>query len=182
MRLRGWQRLRRPLLKTSVAACLLSLAVWIASFSFCLSIIRPTVCFFSVGGGFELKWYYAAPDWMNRRTTSANFHDRVLSWLVPDRRTPSIKAIVDSVPYFPEESDPNRNAMWLAVRVPAIRVVLPFWLPFSLSAAGVFLSWRIRRPRPGHCTVCYYNFTGNISGICPECGTAIRGVDGLQAG
>ena len=25
----------------------------------------------------------------------------------------------------------------------------------------------------GHCKVCDYNLTGNVSGICPECGTAI---------
>jgi len=27
--------------------------------------------------------------------------------------------------------------------------------------------------RPGHCAHCDYNLTGNVSGICPECGTAI---------
>ncbi len=26
---------------------------------------------------------------------------------------------------------------------------------------------------PGHCQTCGYNLTGNVSGICPECGTRI---------
>jgi len=29
-----------------------------------------------------------------------------------------------------------------------------------------------RRHRSGHCLRCGYNLTGNISGVCPECGTA----------
>jgi len=28
-------------------------------------------------------------------------------------------------------------------------------------------------PTPGHCVECAYDLTGNISGICPECGTPI---------
>ena len=37
-----------------------------------------------------------------------------------------------------------------------------------------FLKWK-RRPRypVGHCQVCGYNLFGNVSGICPECGSAI---------
>lgn len=31
---------------------------------------------------------------------------------------------------------------------------------------------RFRNPT-GHCEVCCYNLTGNVSGICPECGTRI---------
>jgi len=30
-----------------------------------------------------------------------------------------------------------------------------------------------RRPRPGRCTACDYDLTGNVSGRCPECGAAI---------
>ncbi len=28
-------------------------------------------------------------------------------------------------------------------------------------------------PPPGHCRQCGYNLTGNVSGVCPECGTKI---------
>jgi hypothetical protein len=29
------------------------------------------------------------------------------------------------------------------------------------------------RRQPGHCKDCGYNLTGNVSGVCPECGTEI---------
>ena len=29
------------------------------------------------------------------------------------------------------------------------------------------------KPPPGHCTICGYNLTGNVSGICSECGTPV---------
>ncbi len=35
-----------------------------------------------------------------------------------------------------------------------------------LRAAGR----RLRRKPPGHCRKCGYNLTGNVSGVCPECG------------
>ena len=42
------------------------------------------------------------------------------------------------------------------------------------------LAWRrytglMKRYPPGVCECCAYNLTGNISGVCPECGTPIRG-------
>ena len=35
---------------------------------------------------------------------------------------------------------------------------------------------RERRPfyPPGHCQKCGYNLIGNVSGVCPECGTKIE--------
>ncbi len=30
-------------------------------------------------------------------------------------------------------------------------------------------------PQPGHCRNCGYNLTGNVSGVCPECGERIAG-------
>jgi hypothetical protein len=34
--------------------------------------------------------------------------------------------------------------------------------------------WRLKRPiPPGHCKTCRYNLTGNVSGVCPECGTPV---------
>jgi len=53
--------------------------------------------------------------------------------------------------------------------------IVPFWTLLGVSAApGVVLLWRHRRRRlPGFCRKCGYNLTGNVSGICPECGTPI---------
>jgi hypothetical protein len=55
------------------------------------------------------------------------------------------------------------------------RINLPLWLPMSLIAVPTLWSyWRCRvRERRGHCGKCRYDLTGNVSGICPECGTPI---------
>lgn len=38
----------------------------------------------------------------------------------------------------------------------------------------VVITLRPRRRRPGEwCVYCNYNLTGNVSGVCPECGTAV---------
>ncbi len=53
------------------------------------------------------------------------------------------------------------------------RVTLPLWLPLVLVAIPTaFLWWRDRPPKPGRCP-CGYDLTGNVSGTCPECGTAL---------
>jgi hypothetical protein len=51
-------------------------------------------------------------------------------------------------------------------------LILPLWLPIVLvGLPTAWLSWRDRRRiPPGHCRKCGYNLTGNVSGVCPECG------------
>lgn len=43
---------------------------------------------------------------------------------------------------------------------------------FMLIIAPLMLLFR-RRTRPGHCRQCDYDLTGNVSGVCPECGTRV---------
>jgi len=54
---------------------------------------------------------------------------------------------------------------------------VPLWFIACLFAIGPAI-WlrphlRARLHLPGHCVKCAYNLTGNVSGICPECGTAV---------
>jgi hypothetical protein len=51
-------------------------------------------------------------------------------------------------------------------------LVIPFWLLSSaLAIPTTFLWWRDRKRFPaGHCQTCGYDLTGNVSGVCPECG------------
>lgn len=57
------------------------------------------------------------------------------------------------------------------------RGFIPLWLPFlAIATPTALLWWRDRRPKrypPGCCRQCGYDLTGNMSGRCPECGTAI---------
>ena len=59
-------------------------------------------------------------------------------------------------------------------------VAVPCWFLCTLTAIlpAIWL-WRRNRHRPAtgdgmpHCAKCDYSLTGNVSGICPECGTPI---------
>jgi hypothetical protein len=52
---------------------------------------------------------------------------------------------------------------------------IPFWMPMTLIAVPTLWSyWRAReRSKRGRCRECLYDLAGNVSGICPECGTPI---------
>ena len=60
-------------------------------------------------------------------------------------------------------------------------VFIPLWAFFCLvGVPTAALFWRDRRrPKPGHCRKCGYDLTGNVSGVCPECGRACE-VDGRE--
>lgn len=55
------------------------------------------------------------------------------------------------------------------------RAYLPLWFPFTLLFCATGLLWYLGRRRhlSGHCQKCGYDLTGNVSGRCPECGTAV---------
>ena len=51
---------------------------------------------------------------------------------------------------------------------------VPHWFVLLILAVPMaYLWWRDRRPPPGHCRACGYDLTGNVSGICPECGEKV---------
>jgi hypothetical protein len=56
-------------------------------------------------------------------------------------------------------------------------VCAPVWFLFALALVPLLYhvtkTWLFRRIPPGHCQKCGYNLTGNVSGICPECGERI---------
>jgi len=67
--------------------------------------------------------------------------------------------------------------LFLGLYLPSMsngHLVVPVWL--LLVAVGfptAILWWHGRRPKAGFCKVCKYDLTGNVSGTCPECGTAV---------
>ena len=59
-----------------------------------------------------------------------------------------------------------------------IHVTIPLWFPVLVFAALPMVWVRSarqqrRRRSAGLCPACAYNLTGNTSGVCPECGTAV---------
>lgn len=70
----------------------------------------------------------------------------------------------------------------------SLMVVIPLWLPgvALVVVAGVPLVLCVRRVRRrrrlGECLECGYNLTHNVSGICPECGGAVRESQSSGAG
>jgi hypothetical protein len=76
---------------------------------------------------------------------------------------------------------PVRANRWLPAHAPSTGgmgwwISIPLWIPFLISATPTgYLFWLGRRRiPPGHCRKCGYNLTGNVSGVCPECGERIR--------
>lgn len=61
----------------------------------------------------------------------------------------------------------SRTGRWEAIRV-------PLWMVYSAALTPTLsLFWRYRRLPSGFCQNCSYDLTGNISGVCPECGVAV---------
>ncbi len=55
-----------------------------------------------------------------------------------------------------------------------VAVVVPLWIPFLAIALPTYILWRRdRRHPPGHCQECGYDLTGNVTGVCSECGVRI---------
>ena len=52
--------------------------------------------------------------------------------------------------------------------------ILPVWWFIRFPGCWFVRNFQLRRPFPaGCCHRCGYNLTGNVSGICPECGTPV---------
>ena len=67
----------------------------------------------------------------------------------------------------------GQNGDGWRIFVPVIYLVVGFAAyPVLLIAYSLILRFRSRQP--GFCRTCSYDLTGNESGTCPECGTAIE--------
>ena len=62
-------------------------------------------------------------------------------------------------------------------------LLIPLWIPFAIIVLPTaYLFWRDRCRIPsGHCQKCGYDLTGNVSGVCPECGEKVD-VQGVPKG
>ncbi|HEX4796979.1 MAG TPA: hypothetical protein VH370_24525 [Humisphaera sp.] len=72
----------------------------------------------------------------------------------------------------------NDNAVYFYA--PHWRTIFPIWSVLIVVSvpsiwAGALTVRKRRRRSHGLCGVCAYDLTGNQSGVCPECGTAVPG-------
>ena len=68
--------------------------------------------------------------------------------------------------------DPGPTAVSASVTVPDWSLLAPACVFPAVLLVRMSLRWRNRRrSRTGRCPNCSYSLTGNVSGICPECGT-----------
>ncbi len=49
--------------------------------------------------------------------------------------------------------------------------IFPLWVPLVITLPFGIFALRRSRMRPGYCATCGYDLKGNVSGVCPECGT-----------
>ena len=70
---------------------------------------------------------------------------------------------------FFRESYASRPGLWQIPVWPFVMIFLGY--PVSVLAARSLHRWR--RQHKGLCLKCGYNLTGNVTGVCPECGHEI---------
>ena len=69
---------------------------------------------------------------------------------------------------------PALKCQWRKVILPMRRandgIYVPLWIPLVIALIPTIWLWRgSRQILPGVCS-CGYDLTGNVSGVCPECG------------
>ena len=120
-------------------------------------------------------------------------------WASPDQRTflsfDSGRVTVvrfDRSPAFPRASTARGFTIWEVSQLTRERFglvlpsrpgrgsrvgiwVVPVWIALLALLVPTTIAWiKCRRYPPGGCQRCGYNLTGNVSGTCPECGTAVN--------
>jgi hypothetical protein len=154
MRIRA--RFRRITKWVGVASCLLLVSSMIASFHSTISWTSGTGRFgFGMrSGAFVLLWLPQVSQAQPRKHLTRGFSVTSHGW--------HFRSDYLVMPRY-------ESTTW------ATGVTVPLWLLLALLAVPVAFVWRRdRRAKPGHCEHCGYNLTGNVSGVCPECGLRLR--------
>lgn len=75
----------------------------------------------------------------------------------------------------------SRTYSVFEVRI-SILLIAAMFGAWPAAALGRYLLRRRRGRRSGLCIKCGYDLTGNVSGVCPECSTAIEGATRTETG
>ena len=144
-----------------LVGCVLIVVAWGVSTTRYLSFITNS-CAVSFGKGcFFVSW----PD--DRLIELALATDRIRkgwNYGVDPRRTVS-RDLGFRWPSLCRSSD---DSSWFGY------LLIPCWLMLPFMAIPTAILWyRDRRPPRGHCQRCGYNLTGNVTGVCSECGEQV---------
>lgn len=178
-------RLRSGLAALSLLLCVGMCVLWVRSYWVSddflvqanarpLNIHRPWrlttgrgVFVVSWDGRAQLVWYENVPPswgWLRHRTQSPWNLARIS--MARDVLIYRVSATESLYTVFPWELDVPFRTLFVLLALPS----LVWWL---------CRKWRRwREPLQGHCDACSYNLTGNISGVCPECGRKIAEANG----
>jgi len=96
-----------------------------------------------------------------------------------DESTASVETFDDDMRHLLTGNGSPTMIIYLFSRAAVLRI--PLW-SVGFVELVLPLIWVTRRAttrrRKGHCPQCFYDLTGNVSGVCPECGTAVAGKAG----
>ena len=113
-------------------------------------------------------------EWEPSRVSDMGFHVETLPFSLssPLRRLglvlPKYRAMVVAT-----GGESSRGASRIRWTVKRDVMSCPLWIPALAVGGGMYVTWRARVPR-GHCRRCRYDLTGNVSGVCPECGVEVQ--------
>lgn len=154
----------------ATAVCMLVVGVWILSIWWWVSVAKAPLIFQIDSGSlhfmdaplfWELQDFHAREQGRWRGRWQDQAHD--WSWAIEQYGHPANLAERCGLRLPSWHGDPS----FASLRV-------PFWLVLAVCLLPTIWLWRRdRRIEPGYCG-CGYNLTGNVSGVCPECGTAAR--------
>jgi len=136
----------------------------------------PTESFVEIGKG-ELVVYIVKPV-PNEVGPSVNDTSAFDSWKVniEKRQTTVLGYRSVSLDAYAMFKDGEVHGIYYGtcreVAIPVFGMAVVFLTLFSFEALACWR--RTRRREEFHCKCCNYNLTGNKSGVCPECGTAIK--------
>ncbi len=146
--------LRRIIKWVGLTLCILLLVTWVGTYAGGVFIrLYPNHVVVSAGGVRYLR-YPIAP----RRPAEVRWMEEPLN------NMHALPYVVWSKEFLPDGSQIGPD-WWFD---------LPFWFLLLMFGFPTLIAWRRDRVKPGHCRTCEYNLTGNVSGVCPECGTEIK--------
>jgi hypothetical protein len=143
-----------------------------------LKYVGTLVCVLIAAAFYESQWYMLI--WQNEHVGVELAYGRLgFRWIafeypgyqprVPDRLGFTIWEVGSDYRWWlqlPERPDPTCEWFpWQGLRI-------PLWMFLVVAAVPTMTLWYTdwRAGRRGLCRYCGYDLTGNVSGVCPECG------------